>query len=162
MDVVQSLVVPASLLAVGSALTLVVQTVGNRAAIGESRRSEAVDLVARFWAAADRLWHAEQSLTYTVHMQMAERDSEWVTDERRMEVEQARQKGIQDVSKANEEARTLAGQLRIVFPDLADQTTDLLETSARYEVGGHSELRDARQRALDAFETAARQLIARK
>lgn len=51
---------------IGATATVVGQMLANRHAREADRRRELVDLVARFWGAADRLWRTTEGLNVTV------------------------------------------------------------------------------------------------
>lgn len=117
------------------------------------RRREGVDLVSRFWAAADRLWTAVNSLEYTIVDLQASRQAGH--GDRLDELDDRRLAEIAERKAATTEARFLLAQMRLLSPSLADPAQKLVEASSQFDHEHREALREFRETALEAFESAA-------
>jgi hypothetical protein len=121
------------------------------------RRRELIDLVAKFWDSADRLWRASEGLDTTVFslLNVDKRnnpDAARVYQERRIQQ-------LADKHAAETEGRFLIAQMRLLYPKIAAEATALCDASLHFEQGRGDELRAARQAALERYEQAATMLL---
>jgi len=115
--------------------------------------------VARFWDSADRLWRASEGLDYTI-LSLSNAESSKNVELVRL-YEERRIDGLRRHHEAETESRFLIAQMRLLYPRIADQAGELIDSSLLFEHRRRDELRATRQKALDAYERAASALLGR-
>lgn len=138
---------------IGGLAAVTGQVLANRHANEAERRRELVNLVARFWNAADRLWFAGSGLkTAQALYQMAVQDE---NQKSAFDTSKLIDSGLADYRAAASEARFLNAQLRLLHTSVAAAAEALFQASDKFDV--HKEA--ARQAALETYEAAARKLL---
>jgi hypothetical protein len=144
---------------IGAGAAMGAQWLANLHGRREDRRRELVELVARFWDAADRRWRSSESLEYTILSLMNAEQSKNVEVARIYE--ERRQEGLANQHAAETEGLFLVAQMRLLHPAVADPAKELLAASSTFNHQQRDELRAARQAALEAYELAATRLLNR-
>lgn len=142
---------------VGAAAAMSAQWQANCHERRERRRHELVDLISRFWEACDRLWRAEEGLTYSViALPSAEQSGSPVTEI----YEARRQDSMSRRHAAETDGLHLLAQMRVLHPAIAEAATHLYEAcDANLEHKQKVALTTQRLRARDVFEEAARDFL---
>jgi hypothetical protein len=143
---------------IGASAAVGGQMLANRHAREADRRREKVDLVAKFWDAADRLWRTSQALDITI-MSLMNAEQSTNMDAVRL-YEERRQESLADQHAAETEALFLIAQMRLLHPQVAGSAQALCEASNTFDHHHRDEMRAARQAALEAYEGDAKRLLA--
>lgn len=120
----------------------------------EARRTELVDLVARFIRGADSAWAAEQLLGAAIVEIQSDLDSDvgWSW----------RSEALADRRRGVDEAMHAIGVMRLLYPGVAEPAAALLATQGQYSPERHAEAREAREGAMLDLVGAARELLDKK
>lgn len=141
---------------IGAAAAMGAQWQANRHERRERRRHELVELVSRFWEACDRLWRAEEGLTYAV-MALSNAKSGGPVAEI---YEARRQDSMSRRHTAETDGLHLLAQMRILHPAIAEAATGLYEASdANLEHEQKAALTAQRLDARHVFEEAASEFL---
>jgi hypothetical protein len=75
--------------------------------------------------------------------------------------EEQRQAAFRSQHEAETRGRLLNAQMRLLYPSIAPAAEALLDASATFDLEKRDEMRDERRKALQAYEAAARHLLAK-
>jgi hypothetical protein len=142
---------------IGAAAAILNQRQANKHARDTDRRHEKVELVAQFWAAADRLWRAAESLAVDIISLSNAQGS--ANDESIRVYTQRWRESLSRRDTAGTEAAFLVAQMRLLYPGIADDAEALRSASSTFELEHHDAHRAAHQSALESFEGAAQRLL---
>lgn len=144
--------------AVGAGLTGTLGWLNARVAhkreIAERRRGERLQIISEFLRHVEDLWSAQQDLTYVVIEIVASQIKSTPEQERQ------RQEAFARIVPAQNAAKLLVQQMKLVLPELAPSAGVLITRSRQYREPRLQEDAQDRADALESFETSAQKLVA--
>lgn len=138
---------------IGALAAIGAQALNHRHQGKAERRREQWELLARFWAAADRLSAAVISLDYTIGDIQASRQAGH--HDRMPDLDSRRLAEIAERDAARGDVRVLLAQMRMLHPSLATPAQELFDASGVFDHQHRETMLQFREARLDAFETAA-------
>ena len=152
---------------IGATAAIAGQVISVRQQRLSDRRREQVELVARLWGAADRLWRHTQGLDSTLALMTVQTQTPEIAETNQQEWRDASAARL----AADTETQFCLAQLRLLYPQVAKSANMLWEASRQFDQhhasgqahlgeAHRSEMRAARQTALEAYENDARRLLA--